>query len=66
MIFSNTFHQMQGNEDDYVTNDEMERIENKKEVVQEISDPINNANTYTIEFKAVVFRVYNYVYFLLS
>ena len=60
---------MQGNEDDYVTNVEMEGIENKKEVVQEISlainNAINNANTSTIEFEAVVFRVYNYVYFLL-
>ena len=47
----------------------MERIEDKKEVVQEISlainNAINNANTSTIEFKAVVFRVYDYVYFLL-
>ena len=44
----------------------MEGVEDKNEVVQEISDPINNVNTYTIECKAVVFRVYNYVYFLLS
>ena len=65
MIFSNTFHQMQGNEDDYVTNDEMEWIEDKIELVQEISVALNNANTYTIECKAVVFRVYKYVYFLL-
>ena len=43
----------------------MERIEDKKEVVQEISLALNNANASTIEFKAVVFRVYNYVYFLL-
>ena len=43
----------------------MEGIEDKKEVVQEISLAINNVNTSTIEFKAVVFRVYNYVYFLL-
>ena len=65
MNFTNNFHYIQGNEDDYVTNDEMEGIEDRKEVVQEISVAINNVNTSTIEFKAVVFRVYNYVYFLL-
>ena len=66
MNFTNNFHYIQGNEDDYVTNDEMEGIEDRKEVVQEISVAINNVNTSTIEFKAVVFRVYNYIYFLLS
>ena len=43
----------------------MEGVEDKEEVVQETSLAINNVNTSTIEFKAAVFRVYNYVYFLL-